>query len=215
MIASADRVLVADWAYFLSIVLFALALGGMSSAAWRRAAIWCGMAGAVLALCTTLAVHNAAPLPELLITLGAGAVAGIVASRRTPLPAMARLVGLLHIFTAVAAFLAGWAALADPEALGMIAPGGPAFPTRDGMAFYLCIGAGGVAAAGAMLWLFMRQGGGARIIRLHVPASCTGMAAIALGLAGAMPVLIAMGGMVMLSGISLFREMGSQRRRWP
>ncbi len=106
-------------AYLLSGVLFILALRGLSSPASSRRGNRYGMAGMAIAVGTTLATHEVASLPEILVAIAIGAAIGLVAARRIAMTAMPQLVAAFHSLVGLAAVLAAAAAFLNPEAFGI------------------------------------------------------------------------------------------------
>ncbi|HEX7858636.1 MAG TPA: NAD(P)(+) transhydrogenase (Re/Si-specific) subunit beta [Sphingobium sp.] len=113
----------ASLAYLVSGILFILALRGLSSPESSRMGNRFGMAGMVLALTTTLYIHNAAALPEILVALAIGGAIGLLIARRIAMTAMPQLVAAFHSLVGLAAVVVGAAAYLNPEAFNIVEPG--------------------------------------------------------------------------------------------
>ena len=107
-------------AYLVSGVCFILALRGLSSPESSRRGNRAGMIGMAIAVITTLAVHETASLPEILVAIAIGGGIGLVTARKIQMTAMPQLVAAFHSLVGMAAVLVGAAAFANPSAFGII-----------------------------------------------------------------------------------------------
>jgi NAD(P) transhydrogenase subunit beta len=107
-------------AYLVSGVCFILALRGLSSPESSRRGNRAGMIGMAIAVITTLAVHEIASLPEILVAIAIGGGIGLVTARKIQMTAMPQLVAAFHSLVGMAAVLVGAAAFANPSAFGII-----------------------------------------------------------------------------------------------
>jgi H+-translocating NAD(P) transhydrogenase subunit beta len=106
--------------YLIAGVCFILALRGLSSPSTSQAGNRYGMIGMAIAVATTLAVHEVASLPEILIAIGIGAAIGIVTARRIAMTDMPQLVAAFHSLVGLAAVLVGVAAYLNPAAFDIV-----------------------------------------------------------------------------------------------
>ncbi len=126
-------------AYLLSGVFFILALRGLSSPATSRRGNRFGMAGMLIAVVTTLALHglglefgtrddggfrfgmtiDGEVLAEIAFAIGIGGVIGIVTARRIKMTDMPQLVAAFHSLVGLAAVLVAAAAFLNPENFGI------------------------------------------------------------------------------------------------
>jgi len=125
-------------AYLVSGVCFILALRGLSSPVSSRRGNRAGMIGMAIAVATTLAIHEIASLPEIIVAMAVGGGVGLVTARKIQMTAMPQLVAAFHSLVGMAAVLVGAAAYLNPEAFG-IANG------EIGGIFYLGLGSLGDA----------------------------------------------------------------------
>ncbi|WBQ10647.1 NAD(P)(+) transhydrogenase (Re/Si-specific) subunit beta [Hyphomonadaceae bacterium ML37] len=112
--------------YLVSGILFIMALRGLSSPETSRQGNYLGMAGMAVAVGTTLIVVDLTGLGIILI-LGAviiGGGIGAVIARRIAMTDMPQLVAGFHSLVGLTAVLVAAAALYEPEAFGISAPGG-------------------------------------------------------------------------------------------
>ena len=107
-------------AYLVSGVCFILALRGLSSPESSRRGNRAGMIGMAIAVVTTLAVHEIASLPEILVAIAIGGGIGLVTARKIQMTAMPQLVAAFHSLVGMAAVLVGAAAFANPAAFGIV-----------------------------------------------------------------------------------------------
>ncbi|WBQ12083.1 NAD(P)(+) transhydrogenase (Re/Si-specific) subunit beta [Hyphomonadaceae bacterium BL14] len=112
--------------YLVSGILFIMALRGLSSPETSRQGNYLGMAGMAVAVGTTLVVVDLTALGIMLI-LGAviiGGGIGAVIARRIAMTDMPQLVAGFHSLVGLTAVLVAAAALYEPQAFGISAPGG-------------------------------------------------------------------------------------------
>ncbi len=115
-------------AYLGAAVLFILALKGLSHPETARRGNVFGMIGMVIAVLVTLnlgGVHNYAGI---LAAMAVGGGVGALIARRIPMTHMPQLVAAMHSLVGLAAVLIAAAALYNPEAYGIAAPGGGLYP---------------------------------------------------------------------------------------
>ena len=112
--------------YLGSGIFFILALRGLSSPETARQGNYFGMAGMALAVATTLLVVNLSGTGWLLVAIAVavGGGAGAVIARRIAMTAMPQLVAAFHSLVGLCAVLVAAAALYEPVAFGIAAPGG-------------------------------------------------------------------------------------------
>jgi proton-translocating NAD(P)+ transhydrogenase subunit beta len=128
-------------AYLISGVCFILALRGLSSPESSRRGNRAGMIGMTIAIATTLAVHEIASLPEILVAIAIGGGVGLVTARKIQMTAMPQLVAAFHSLVGMAAVLVGAAAYLNPEAFGILGPDGILQVSRVEMGLGVAIGA--------------------------------------------------------------------------
>jgi len=172
-------------AYLIAGVCFILALRGLSSPSTSQAGNRYGMIGMAIAVATTLAVHEVASLPEILIAIAIGAAIGIVTARRIAMTDMPQLVAAFHSLVGMAAVLVAAAAYLNPGAFDILDASGEINPvSRVEMGLGIAIGA--ITFSGsviAFLKLNGNMGGrpimlpGRHIINLGVLAAIVGLTA--------------------------------------
>ena len=129
-------------AYLISGILFILALRGLSSPESSRRGNRYGMAGMLIAVVTTLIMHDIAGLPEILAAIAIGGVIGFVTARKIAMTAMPQLVAAFHSLVGLAAVLVAAAAYLNPGAFGIADAAGLIFPvSRIEMGLGMAIGA--------------------------------------------------------------------------
>jgi H+-translocating NAD(P) transhydrogenase subunit beta len=128
-------------AYLVSGVCFILALRGLSSPVSSRRGNRAGMVGMAIAVVTTLAVHEIASLPEILVAIAIGGGIGLVTARKIQMTAMPQLVAAFHSLVGMAAVLVGAAAYMNPGAFGILGPDGILQVSRVEMGLGVAIGA--------------------------------------------------------------------------
>ena len=128
-------------AYLVSGVCFILALRGLSSPESSRRGNRAGMIGMAVAVITTLAVHEIASLPEILVAIAIGGGIGLVTARKIQMTAMPQLVAAFHSLVGMAAVQVGAAAFLNPDAFGILGPHGILQVSRVEMGLGIAIGA--------------------------------------------------------------------------
>ena len=128
-------------AYLVSGICFILALRGLSSPVSSRRGNRAGMIGMAIAVVTTLAVHEIASLPEILVAIAIGGGIGLVTARKIQMTAMPQLVAAFHSLVGMAAVLVGAAAYLNPGAFGILGPDGILQVSRVEMGLGVAIGA--------------------------------------------------------------------------
>jgi len=129
-------------AYLISGVCFILALRGLSSPESSRRGNRLGMIGMAIAVGTTLIVHQAASLVEIVAAIAIGGGIGLVTARRIQMTAMPQLVAAFHSLVGMAAVLVGAAAFLNPSAFGIVDTAGAILPvSRVEMGLGVAIGA--------------------------------------------------------------------------
>ena len=128
-------------AYLVSGICFILALRGLSSPVSSRRGNRAGMIGMAIAVVTTLAVHEIASLPEILVAIAIGGGIGLVTARKIQMTAMPQLVAAFHSLVGMAAVLVGAAAYLNPGAFGILGPDGILRVSRVEMGLGVAIGA--------------------------------------------------------------------------
>jgi NAD(P) transhydrogenase subunit beta len=104
----------ADAAYLGAIILFILALGGLSNQETARRGNFYGMLGMAIALIAAVAGIKG-NYAVLVGTLSRGGVVGFVLARRVQMTQMPELVAILHSLVGLAAALVGYATYLDPD----------------------------------------------------------------------------------------------------
>ncbi|SNS78548.1 NAD(P) transhydrogenase subunit beta [Sphingomonas laterariae] len=120
--AAAEHIAVPGWAalaYLVSGVLFILALRGLSSPTSSRRGNRFGMIGMLIAVATTLILHNTG-LIEIAIAIAVGGGIGYVIAKRIAMTAMPQLVAAFHSLVGLAAVLVAAAAYLNPGAFGIL-----------------------------------------------------------------------------------------------
>jgi NAD(P) transhydrogenase subunit beta len=106
-------------AYLIAGVCFILALRGLSSPESSRRGNITGMIGMTIAVVTTLAIHQIASLPEIIVAMAIGGGVGLITARKIQMTAMPQLVAAFHSLVGMAAVLVGAAAYLNPSAFGI------------------------------------------------------------------------------------------------
>jgi len=106
-------------AYLIAGVCFILALRGLSNPESSRRGNITGMIGMGIAVGTTLAIHEIASLPEIIVAMVIGGGVGLITARKIHMTAMPQLVAAFHSLVGMAAVLVGAAAYLNPEAFGI------------------------------------------------------------------------------------------------
>src|SRR3954467_3847915 len=107
-------------AYLLASVLFILSLRGLSHPLSARRGNLFGMIGMAVAILTTFAISGRVDLA--VGALVAGAVIGLVVSRRVQMTQMPELVAAMHSLVGLAAVLIAFAIVIDPAAFNVEVP---------------------------------------------------------------------------------------------
>jgi NAD(P) transhydrogenase subunit beta len=129
-------------AYLVAGVCFILALRGLSSPASSQRGNRLGMIGMAIAVGTTLIVHHAASLVEIVAAIAVGGGIGLVTARKIQMTAMPQLVAAFHSLVGMAAVLVGAAAFLNPSAFGIVDAAGAILPvSRVEMGLGVAIGA--------------------------------------------------------------------------
>ena len=128
-------------AYLVAGVLFILALRGLSSPETSQRGNRFGMIGMIIAVVTTLILHNVG-LPLIIAAVAIGGGTGFVIARRIQMTAMPQLVAGFHSLVGMAAVLVGVAAYLNPVAFGIANATGEIFTaSRVEMGLGVAIGA--------------------------------------------------------------------------
>jgi NAD(P) transhydrogenase subunit beta len=128
-------------AYLVSGICFILALRGLSSPVSSQRGNRAGMIGMAIAVVTTLAVHQIASLPEIIVAMVIGGGIGLVTARKIQMTAMPQLVAAFHSLVGMAAVLVGAAAFLNPDAFGILGSDGILQVSRVEMGLGVAIGA--------------------------------------------------------------------------
>src|SRR5215204_7306217 len=99
------------------------------------------MVGMAIAVVTTLAIHEIATLPEVLVAIAIGGGIGLVTARKIQMTAMPQLVAAFHSLVGMAAVLVGAAAFLNPGAFGIMGPEGIHQASRIELGLGVAIGA--------------------------------------------------------------------------
>ena len=100
--------------YIAAMILFIVALGGLSSPETARRGNWYGVAGMTIALLATVLGVVTQQYTILLVALLIGGTIGIVLARRVQMTQMPELVASLHSLVGLAAVMVGFANFMDP-----------------------------------------------------------------------------------------------------
>jgi NAD(P) transhydrogenase subunit beta len=103
--------------YIIAIILFILALGGLSNQETARRGNWYGIVGMAIALAATIWGVVTQAYVELIVALLVGGSIGIIAARRVQMTQMPELVAILHSLVGLAAVAVGFANFMDPGRL--------------------------------------------------------------------------------------------------
>jgi NAD(P) transhydrogenase subunit beta len=132
--------------YLAAIVLFILALGGLSSQETARRGNLLGMLGMAIATIATIAWSVTANHVLLIGGLAIGSAVGLVLARRVQMTQMPELVAILHSLVGLAAVLVGFANAIDPASHPVGAEG-----TIHDVETYLGILIGAVTFSGSVM----------------------------------------------------------------
>ena len=111
------------YAYLIASVLFIMALRGLSSPETARRGNLFGVIGMVIAIVTTLADPGVVGYGTILIGILIGGSIGTVVALKIQMTALPQLVAAFHSLVGLAAVFVASAALFNPEAYGLGAPG--------------------------------------------------------------------------------------------
>lgn len=100
-------------AYIAAIVLFILALSGLSNQETARRGNWYGISGMVIALLATVLGVVTSHYIELLTALVVGGSIGLLLAKRVQMTAMPEFIAILHSLVGLAAVMVGYANFAD------------------------------------------------------------------------------------------------------
>ena len=128
-------------AYLIAGVCFILALRGLSSPTTSQRGNRAGMLGMVIAVGTTLAIHEIGSILEIAAAMAIGGTVGLVIARKIQMTAMPQLIAAFHSLVGMAAVLVGAAAFLNPEAFGIAGPDGIHQVSRIEMGLGVAIGA--------------------------------------------------------------------------
>jgi NAD(P) transhydrogenase subunit beta len=128
-------------AYLIAGVCFIIALRGLSSPTTSQRGNRAGMLGMVIAVGTTLAIHEIGSILEIAAAMAIGGTVGLVIARKIQMTAMPQLIAAFHSLVGMAAVLVGAAAFLNPEAFGIAGPDGIHQVSRIEMGLGVAIGA--------------------------------------------------------------------------
>ncbi len=100
-------------AYIAAMVLFILALNGLSNQETARKGNWYGISGMVIALLATVLGVVTNNYIELMIALLVGGSIGLLVAKRVQMTAIPELIAILHSLVGLAAIMVGYANFAD------------------------------------------------------------------------------------------------------
>ncbi|MBH0044768.1 Re/Si-specific NAD(P)(+) transhydrogenase subunit beta [Pseudoalteromonas sp. NZS11_1] len=100
-------------AYIAAMVLFILALNGLSNQETARKGNWYGISGMVIALFATVLGVVTNNYIELMIALLVGGSIGLLVAKRVQMTAIPELIAILHSLVGLAAIMVGYANFAD------------------------------------------------------------------------------------------------------
>ncbi len=103
--------------YIIAIILFILALGGLSNQETARRGNWYGIAGMTIALLATVLGVVERHFEILIAALVLGGTVGVILARRVQMTQMPELVAVLHSLVGAAAVAVGFASFLDPNRL--------------------------------------------------------------------------------------------------
>ena len=103
--------------YIIAIILFILALGGLSNQETARRGNWYGIVGMAIALVATIWGIVTQSYIELGAALLIGGTIGLIAAKRVQMTQMPELVAILHSLVGLAAVAVGFANFLDPGRL--------------------------------------------------------------------------------------------------
>ncbi len=100
-------------AYIAAIILFILALSGLSNQETARRGNWYGIAGMAIALLATVFGIVTNHYVELMLALVVGSSIGLLVAKRVQMTEMPELIAILHSLVGLAAVMVGYANFAD------------------------------------------------------------------------------------------------------
>jgi NAD(P) transhydrogenase subunit beta len=103
--------------YIIAIILFILALGGLSNQETARRGNWYGIIGMTIALLATILGVVERHFEILIAALLIGGSIGVILARRVQMTQMPELVAVLHSLVGAAAVAVGYASFMDPNRL--------------------------------------------------------------------------------------------------
>ncbi|PWQ94010.1 NAD(P) transhydrogenase subunit beta [Leucothrix arctica] len=103
-------------AYIAAMILFIIALSGLSNQETARRGNWFGISGMVIALLATVLGVVSKNYVELMLALVVGGSIGLVVAKRVQMTAMPELIASLHSLIGLAAVMVGYANFADSAA---------------------------------------------------------------------------------------------------
>jgi len=122
-------------AYIAASVLFILALGGLRNQETAKRAIWYGIVGMGVAMAATILSPGVGNMWLIILTVGAGAAAGVYIAQRVQMTEMPQLVAALHSFVGLAAVFIGLNADIMLTAVNEIKAAGTSLSDADLTAF--------------------------------------------------------------------------------
>ncbi|MCF8468713.1 MAG: NAD(P)(+) transhydrogenase (Re/Si-specific) subunit beta, partial [Sneathiella sp.] len=144
-------------AYLVSAILFILALRGLSSPATSRRGNFMGMAGMAIAIIVTILRPDVLSYEWIIGGILIGGAIGAVIAQRIAMTAMPQLVAAFHSLVGLAAVLVAAAAFYNPDAYGILGPGGEIHVlSRVEMAIGVVVGA--ITFSGSVIAFTKLQG---------------------------------------------------------
>jgi NAD(P) transhydrogenase subunit beta len=101
--------------YIAAIILFILALGGLSNQENARRGNMYGMIGMAIAIIATVSAPNVTSYKEIIIAMSLGGIIGYMLAVKVDMTQMPELVAILHSLVGMAAVLVGYANFMDPN----------------------------------------------------------------------------------------------------
>ncbi|MHC8509194.1 MAG: NAD(P)(+) transhydrogenase (Re/Si-specific) subunit beta [Rhodospirillales bacterium] len=147
---------ITGYLYLIAAVCFIMALRGLSSPETARRGNIMGVAGMVIAVLTTLAAPGVVSYGTIILGILIGGSIGTVVARRIEMTALPQLVAAFHSLVGLAAVFVASAALANPQAYGLGAPGSVSAVSLIEMGLGTAIGA--VTFSGSIIAFAKLQG---------------------------------------------------------
>lgn len=144
------------YAYLIASVLFIMALRGLSSPETARRGNMFGIIGMVIAIATTLADPDVVGYGTILVGILIGGSIGSLVAVKIQMTALPQLVAAFHSLVGLAAVFVASAALFNPEAYGLGAPGSVAPASLVEMGLGTAIGA--ITFSGSLIAFAKLQG---------------------------------------------------------